>query len=664
VEAGRCWRCSSLVEKRNIPQWFFKITEYADRLIDDLDTIDWPDPIKTMQRNWIGRSEGVEFDMAIDGHPGKAMRVFTTRVDTVFGMSFAVLAPEHPLVAEITTSEQADEVDQYVQQARVTSEIERLSTERTRTGVWTGAFAINPMNGQKVPVYIADYVLASYGTGAIMAVPGHDTRDFDFAKSYNLPITVVIAPDGWNGEPLADAWTESGTMVNSGEFNGLPNKEGAKKIAEYMAAKGIGEVKVNYKLRDWLISRQRYWGSPIPIIHCEKCGEVAVPEDQLPVELPYVENYEPSGTGESPLANIPEFVDTTCPNCGGPAKRETDTMGGFACSSWYFLRFASPNFTGGPFERDKVDFWLPVDLYVGGAEHAVMHLLYARFWTKVLHDAGLIDFVEPFQALRNQGMVLAPDPKQPDVWIKMSKSKGNVVTPDEVVERYGADALRVYELFVAPMTEAIQWSEDGINGMFRFLNRIFRLVQDNEGRYDAGWREKIASERNATPANRAISRKVHQTIKKITEDIEGLQFNTAVAALMELLNDFAKYAQTMTDGAPTAVFSEALEMMLVLLSPMAPHVADELWRDLGHDGFMLSLTWPDYDAEVAKADEVTIIVQVNGKLRDKLTVAADTDPKEVERLAMESDKVKGMLEGKTVRNVVVVPGRLVNIVIG
>ncbi len=663
VEGGCCWRCSSVVEKRNIPQWFFRITAYADRLADDLDLVDWPESIKMMQRNWIGRSDGVEFDMRIEG-TDDSMRVFTTRVDTVFGMSFAVLAPEHPLVARITTAEHKTTVDEYVKKAQMTSEIERTSTERERTGVFTGAYAINPMNGERVPVFIADYVLATYGTGAIMAVPGHDTRDFDFAKRHNLPITVVIAPDGWNGEDLPEAYTEAGTMVNSAQFDGLPSPEGAKKIAEYMAAKGIGEIKVNYKLRDWLISRQRYWGAPIPIVYCEKCGEVPLPDDQLPVELPYVERYEPSGTGESPLATIPEFVNTTCPKCGGAATRETDTMGGFACSSWYFLRYANPHYQDGPFEREAVDYWLPVDLYVGGAEHAVMHLLYARFWAKVLHDVGMLNFVEPFQALRNQGMVLAPDPRNPGVLVKMSKSLRNVITPDEVVEQYGADALRVYELFVAPLTESIGWSTEGLNGMHRFLSRLWRIVQDYGVNYCIDWRSVVAEERNASSENRALARKAHQTIKKVTEDIEDLQFNTAAAALMELMNDLSKYVQSVTMEGKMSVFSEALEMLLILLSPMAPHIADELWQQLGHDGFTLNVSWPEYDAEIAKPDEIIIVVQVNGKVREKLTVAADADQKEIERLALESEKVRSQTDGKQVRNIVFVPGRLVNIVVG
>jgi leucyl-tRNA synthetase len=662
VEGGKCWRCGSDAEKRNLPQWFFRITAYADRLADDLDLIDWPESIKTMQRNWIGRSEGVEFEMKIAGHDA-SMRVFTTRVDTVFGMSFAVLAPEHPLVDVITTPDKKSEVEAYVQKARMTSEIDRLSTERERDGVFTGAYAINPMNGEKVPVFIADYVLLTYGTGAIMAVPAHDTRDFDFAKRYNLPMPVVIAPDGWDGKPLSEAYVGVGTMVNSGQFNGLNSEIGAKKIAEYMTEKGIGQVKVNYRLRDWLISRQRYWGAPIPIVYCGQCGEVPVPESMLPVELPYVEHYQPSGTGESPLATIPEFVYTECPTCGGPAKRETDTMGGFACSSWYFLRYASPHCDYAPFEKDAVSYWLPVDLYVGGAEHAVMHLLYARFWTKVLHDAGLVPFVEPFQVLRNQGMVLAPDPRHKGVWVKMSKSKGNVVTPDEVVARYGADSLRVYELFVAPLDDSIQWSEEGINGMYRFLSRVWRLVEDYRKNYYKSWRDNISSARNETSESRALSRKTHQTLAKVTEDIETLQFNTAAAALMELTNEIYKYVQTVKIDGKSPVLSEALELLLLMLSPMAPHICDELWNKLGHEGFMLNLAWPDFDPEVAKADEITIVIQVNGKVRDKLTVPADTDAKTIEQLGLNSEKVRSIIEGKQIRKVILVPGKLVNIVV-
>jgi leucyl-tRNA synthetase len=677
VEAGVCWRCSTIVEKRGLPQWFFRITAYADRLLSDLDLIDWPDSIKTMQRNWIGRSEGVEFEMKIDGRDD-ALLVFTTRVDTVFGVSFAVLAPEHPLVKQITSDDRRAEVDEYVRKASLETEIERLSTERERTGVFTGAYAVNPMNGEKVPVFVADYVLLTYGTGAIMAVPAHDTRDFDFAKRYGLPTKLVIAPpdvdrNAMKGDELEEAYTGVGTMVNSGQFDGLPSPEGAQKIAEFMEAHGIGRIRVNYKLRDWLISRQRYWGVPIPIVYCRNCGEVPVPEEQLPVELPYVEHYEPSGTGRSPLATIPEFVNTTCPACGGAAERETDTMGGFACSSWYFLRYANPHYQEGPFEKRAAEYWLPVDLYVGGAEHAVMHLLYARFWMKALHDAGMISLVEPFQALRNQGMVLAPVVRSMDgahdvlpslTWVKMSKSKGNVVTPDEVASRYGADSLRVYELFVAPLTDSIQWSEDGINGMHRFLSRLYRLVRDHRGSYDAGWRATVRQETDARPENRALARKTHQTIEKVTQDIEDLQFNTAVAALMGLMNELSKYVQAVPLAGGSPVFSEAVEMLIFLLAPMAPHLADELWEQLGHEGFTATQPWPEYDPEIAKADAITLVVQVNGKVRERLSVRLGLSEEETRALALASPKVQAHIEGKSVRQVVVVPDRLVSIVVG
>lgn len=664
VEQGLHERCGTPIEKKDLPQWFFRITAYADRLLDDLDTVDWPESIKTMQRNWIGRSVGVEFDMAIEDHPGKAMRVFTTRVDTVFGMSFAVLAPEHPLVAEITTPEHSLEVQEYVRQARRTSEIDRLSTDRQRTGCFTGAYALNPVNNQKVPVFIADYVLLSYGTGAIMAVPGHDTRDYDFAKNYNLPVTTVIAPEGWDGQTLDSPHTGDGTMVNSGAFNGLSNAEGAHQIADWMEQRGIGKKQVNYRLRDWLISRQRYWGAPIPIVHCDKCGEVAVPEDQLPVLLPDVENYEPPGDGSSPLAGIADFVNTTCPQCSGPARRETDTMGGFACSSWYFLRYADPHNDHKPFDPAKAAFWLPVDLYVGGAEHAVMHLLYARFWTKVIHDAGMIGFVEPFQRLKNQGMMLAPDPENPGVMVKMSKSKGNVVTPDEMAQKYGADALRVYELFVAPFEDTVPWSEEGINGAWRFLNRVYRVIADRPQSWVSNWRETVREETVSEEA-RALARKTHQTIAKVTQDVSDFAFNTAVSALMELTNQMYDFVQAKNGlDYQCAVFSQSVESLIMLLAPIAPHLADELWAMLGNDGFTYDRPWPQYDPEIARADTVTIVIQVNGKLRDKVQAPAETPADELEKMARASEKVVAALDGKSIRKVIVVPQKLVNVVIG
>ncbi|MCL6476194.1 MAG: leucine--tRNA ligase [Firmicutes bacterium] len=664
VEGGACWRCGSMVEKRDLPQWFFKITDYAERLLNDLELINWPEGIKMMQRNWIGRSEGVEFEMQVadaQGKPsGKSFRVFTTRVDTTFGMSFAVLAPEHPLVREMTTPDRREEVEAYIARSQRETEIERLSTERVRDGVFTGAYAINPVNGQLVPIFIADYVLMGYGTGAIMAVPAHDERDFDFAKRYGLPIPVVIAPPGWNGEPLEQAYTGEGTMVNSGEFSGLPSEEGKKRIADWMEERGIGKRRVNYRLRDWLISRQRYWGAPIPIIHCPKCGEVAVPEDQLPVLLPDVEHYEPTGTGKSPLANIPEFVNTSCPQCGGAAERETDTMGGFACSSWYFLRFASPHETDRPFNPDAVRYWLPVDVYVGGAEHAVMHLLYARFWVKVMYDAGLVHFVEPFMTLRNQGMVLAPDPDTPDVMVKMSKSKGNVVTPDAVVEKHGADTLRLYELFVAPFDQAIEWREEGVSGANRFLHRVWRLVLDAIPHYHRDWKEKLQGA-ELSADERKLRRKTHQTIKKVGEDIEEFRFNTAVAAVMEWVNLMYDLKDSLIDSP---AFSEAIHSLILVLAPFTPHIADELWERLGYEGFTYNQPYPEYDEAVAAAEELNIVVQVNGKLRDVLVVPVDTPQEELERLALSSPKVQQFTNGKTVKKVIVVPNKLVNVVVG
>jgi leucyl-tRNA synthetase len=707
VEGGKCWRCSAFVEKREMPQWFFKITAYADRLLEDLDEVDWPEGIKQMQRHWIGRSEGVEFEMAIQGRPDLKFRVFTTRIDTVFGVTFAVLAPEHPLVDAITTPEQRAAVEEYRERARRLDEATRLSAERERTGVFTGAYAINPVNDEPVPVYIADYVLMTYGTGAIMAVPAHDERDYDFARKYGLPIRVVITPDGSVPDPneTPACYTGDGVMVNSGEFSGLSNREGMQQLGEWFEARGIGERKVNYRLRDWLISRQRYWGAPIPIVHCPACGEVPVPEDQLPVLLPDVEAYQPSGTGESPLANIPEFVNTTCPQCGQPARRETDTMGGFACSSWYFLRFCDPHNDAEPFAQDKVRYWMPVDYYVGGAEHAVMHLLYARFWTKVGYDAGFVPVKEPFYRLRNQGMVLALTPYRPPredetlregeegilvrrdqleqmsesekaqlfwQWEKMSKSRYNVVTPDEIVERYSADTLRLYELFVAPFDTAIEWKEEGVKGMHRFLGRVWRLMREVRPCFVRDWRP-ILNESCQTPEcpldepARKMRQRTHASLKKIAADVPDFKFNTAVATLMEWFNHMEDYWRSVNQqpccGDAMAVVSEAVECFILALSPFAPHIADELWEAYGFEGFTLQQPFPQYDESLARADEFEMVVQVNGKLRDRIVVPADISREAMERLALESPRVQAHLQGKSPRKVIVVPGKLVNIVV-
>ncbi len=698
VVNGRCWRCDAVVEKRQMPQWFFKITAYAEKLLTGLDTIEWPEGIKAMQRNWIGKSNGAEVDFQVDGYDD-TLRVFTTRPDTLWGATFMVVAPEHPIVAKITTLAQSGAVDAYVKRAEHTSEIERQAEGKEKTGVWTGANAVNPVNGEKIPIWIADYVMMGYGTGAIMAVPAHDQRDFDFARKFGLAIVPVYQREGEEipGDQMKAATIGGGRAV-IGPFVGEPdNYETVGKVVAHLDASGIGKGVVNYKLRDWLISRQRYWGAPIPIIHCPTHGEVAVPDDQLPVRLPDVENYQPSGTGESPLATISEFVDTTCPVCGGPARRETDTMGGFACSSWYFMRFADPKNDAEAWDRKALDYWLPVDMYVGGAEHAVMHLLYARFWTKALFDAGLVGFDEPFKQLRNQGTVLAYTPglkltgtenadgtaaddgpiedwkalRNDEVgsysadrieyrWAKMSKSKGNVVTPDEVAANYGADSLRVYEMFVAPFEENVQWSEEGIRGSSKFLGRVWRLVaQYAEGFDSAAWQAAIGT---VTGKEKDLRRKTHVTVQKVTDDLENFRFNTAVAAMMEWVNVIYEITNALPSGVRSHAVDEAIEYLIPILSPLAPHIADELWEGIGKQGFLYNYAWPTADPDAAQADEITVVVQVNGKLRDRLTVPAGADAATLEALALASPKVAEQLQGRAPKKVIVVPGKLVNVV--
>ena len=703
VVNGRCQRCDTPVEKRQMPQWFFKITAYAERLLHDLDTLEWSEGIKAMQRNWIGRSEGAHVDFPLAppqlGADEASIRVFTTRPDTLWGATFMVLAPEHPLVPRITTPEQSDAVENYITRTGRETEIERQAEGREKTGVWTGAFATNPVNGQPVPIWISDYVLMGYGTGAIMAVPAHDQRDFEFARKFGLTIVPVYQEPGQpvSGEAMTAATTDQGVLTNSGPFDGLAySKDTVRQVAEWLKDREVGEPVVTYKLRDWLISRQRYWGAPIPIIHCPHCGEVPVPEEQLPVTLPDVENYQPSGTGESPLATIPEFVETPCPRCGGPARRETDTMGGFACSSWYFLRFADPHNDREPFSREAVNYWLPVDTYAGGAEHAVMHLLYARFWTKALYDAGLLNFVEPFTTLRNQGMMLAftpgrrpapgenaegeetdeqiedwkvikpeerslyPDDQVIWRWVKMSKSSGNVVTPNEMAAQFGADALRVYEMFVAPFEETVQWSEDGIRGSSKFLRRVYTLLAQFGSGFAPEWRERLDG---LTDKEKTLRRKTHQTITRVADDLENFRFNTAVAGLMEWTNAMYDVANTLASAQRSPALDEAMELFVPVLSPFAPHLADELWMvGLGRDGFLYKHPWPQPDPMVARNDEITLIVQINGKVRDKLTAPADADNAALQALALASPRVREQLDGNTPKKVIVVPGKLVNIV--
>jgi len=645
VEAGKCWRCESEVTKKDLRQWYFKITDYADRLLDDLETIDWPEPIKIMQRNWIGKSYGTDAFFTVEAggkvHP---LPVFTTRIDTIFGVTFMAIAPEHPLTEALTRPERKAEVQAYVDQARRKSEIDRMSTEKEKTGVATGSYAINPLNNEKVPVWIGDYVLGSYGTGAVMGVPAHDTRDFAFAKRYGIAIKEVIRPKDspkHSREEMKEAFVDSGVMVASGKYDGLSTEEGIEALIQDMEREGKGKRRITYRIRDWLISRQRYWGAPIPIVHCPTCGTVPVPEDQLPVLLPEMQDFQPTGTGKSPLSKAESFVQTACPKCGGRAERETDTIDSFACSSWYFLRFTSPGVRGQPYDPEAMRYWMPVDLYVGGAEHAVMHLLYARFWTKVAFDAGLVPFQEPFAALRNQGMILGADGQ------KMSKSKGNVITPDEVVEEFGVDALRLYILFMGPFEAELAWDEQGIRGVYRFLGRV--RTQANS---------PVAGGQGGDEAE--FSRWMHKTIRKVTRDLDGLQFNTAVAALMEWLN----YLQDMPGKVPAALWKEALEAMVRLLSPMAPFLAEELWQgSLGHKGQSIhTLPWLSWDEAAIQEAMVTVVVQVNGKVRDRLLLPVGTSEAEAREAALASEKVKKFIAGKTVKNVVVVPGKLVSIV--
>jgi leucyl-tRNA synthetase len=705
VKESRCWRCDTLIEKRPMPQWYFKITDYARRLEKDLDTIDWPTGVKQMQREWIGRSEGAEVEFRLRDRT-EAIRVFTTRPDTLFGATFLVLAPEHPLVPVITEPSRRPEVDAYVHRAQQRTEIERMSPERAKSGVFTGTFAVNPVNDEAVPVWVGDYVLMGYGTGAIMAVPAHDQRDFEFARRYGLPIRMVYrSPDGPATEAdMTQALPDGGLLVNSGPFNGLPNsQETRNRFATWLGATGKGAPKTTYKIRDWLISRQRYWGAPIPIVHCAHCGEVPVPKEQLPVLLPEVENYQPSGTGESPLAMIKEFVETCCPRCGGAARRETDTMGGFACSSWYFLRFADPHNDAEFASRSKLDYWLPVDMYTGGTEHAVMHLLYARFWTKVMYDADLVGFSEPFCTLRNQGTMLAYTPgRRPRTdelaagdddddqvidwivlkpeerqsfpedqvvwrWAKMSKSKGNGIQPEEIVDRHGADSLRLYVMFVAPFEDNVQWSEEGLRGASRFIHRLWRWVTAALPSFNPAWATELP--KTAFRAEDvAVRRKLHQTVRKVSDDIENFRFNTAVAALMELIN--VLYAYRPAEGAEKGpavvanplVTSEAIQHLALLLAPLTPHLAEELWSRLGMNGSVCRARWPDSDETAAAEVQITVVVQHNGKVRDRLLVSADAPDETLKQLALSAEKIVSALNGKTIRNVIVVPRKLVNVV--
>ena len=634
-----CERCGTPVIKKNLDQWFFRITRYADELLD-FSGIDWPDRVRTLQTNWIGRSQGAS--VVFRSEREDPIEVFTTRPDTLWGATFMVLAPEHPLVARLTTPDRKAEVDAYVLQAGRQSDIQREAADKDKSGVFIGAYAINPVNQARIPIWIADYVLMTYGTGAIMAVPAHDERDFAFARKFNLPIPVVIAPPDWDGQPLEAAYTGDGPMVNSGPFDGTPVPAEMGKVIRWLEQQGTGKGAVTYRLRDWLISRQRYWGTPIPIVYCPEHGQVPVPDAQLPVLLPDDVEWKP--TGESPLKLHPTWRQTTCPTCGQPAERDTDTMDTFMCSSWYQYRYLSPDADRAPWDAKEFDYWMPVDCYTGGIEHATMHLIYTRFFTKALRDMGLVPFGEPMLQLRNQGIILGEDGE------KMSKSRGNVVAPDALVARYGADALRAYLMFAYRWQEGGLWSSQGIEGTARWLNRVWSLVTEPGAGRSAG----------DEAAARRLRRVTHQTIRRISADFESFEFNTIVSALMEMANALHE-ARPALAGSPA--WDEALSTLLLMMAPVTPHVAEELWQRLGKPYSIHRQSWPAFDAELAREDEVTLVVQVNGKVRDRLTVPAGIGEAEARRMALESEAVRKVLAGKEPRQVVVVPGKLVNIVI-
>lgn len=632
VVNGKCERCGADVTKKNLKQWMLRITKYADRLLEDLDTLDWPEKVKKMQSDWIGKSYGAEVDFKVE-NIGEAITVYTTRPDTLYGATFMVLAPEHEMAKKLATAETKDAVEDYIYKASMKSSVDRLQ-DKEKTGVFTGSYAINPINGAKVPIWLSDYVLADYGTGAIMCVPAHDERDFEFATKFNIPIIQVISKDGKENPELKEAYTESGIVINSGEWNGLDSAELKKSAPEIIEKRGIGKKTTNYKLRDWVFSRQRYWGEPIPIVHCEKCGAVPIPEEELPLLLPEVESYQPTGTGESPLADITDWVNTKCPCCGGAAKRETNTMPQWAGSSWYFLRYIDNKNNKELVSKEKAGKYLPVDMYIGGVEHAVLHLLYSRFYTKFLYDIGVIDFEEPFIKLFNQGMITGKN------GIKMSKSKGNVVSPDDLVREYGCDALRLYELFVGPPELDSEWDDRGIEGVYRFINRFWNLISDN-------------TEKNVE-ATKEMLKLRHKMIYDITSRLENFSLNTVVSGFMEYNNKFIELSKK--EGG---IDKETLSTAVILLAPLAPHVSSELWEVLGNTGNVFEQSWPSYDEDVMKDDEIEIAIQINGKTKGTILVAVDEAKDSV--LARAKEVIADKLTGTIVKEIYV-PGRIVNIV--
>jgi leucyl-tRNA synthetase len=625
---GKCERCGAVVEQKTIKQWLLRITEYADRLIDDLKDVDYLEKIKTQQINWIGRSEGTEIKFQIP-ESQSSINVFTTRVDTIFGVTALVLAPEHPLVSELTTEANKKEVEKYIEESKKKTEFERIEADKEKTGVFTGSYCINPLNKEQVPIWIGDYVVASYGGGAVMTVPAHDFRDFDFAKKYKIEIKEVVS----GGDISKEAFVDYGALINSGEFDGLGSKDAIEKIAAWLEKNKLGNKTIKYKLRDWVFSRQHYWGEPIPIVHCEKCGAVPVPEKDLPLELPYVEKYQPTGTGESPLASIFCWVDAKCPKCGGPAKRETDTMPNWAGSSWYFLRYCDAKNDKSFADKKKLEYWMPVDWYNGGFEHTTLHLLYSRFWHKFLFDLGVVPESEPYKKRTSNGVILAEDGR------KMSKSFGNVVNPDEIINEFGSDSLRLYEMFMGPFDQAIAWSTNGLKGCYRFLCGLWDFV------------ENVKDKKTKTP-NESLAI-LNKTIKKVSEDIDNVRFNTAVSSLMELMNYFKKNEEISTDD---------LEKILLIASPFIPHFAEEVWEKLGHKESIFKSAWPKWEEKYIKEARITLIVQINGKMRDSIEADSGIKEERAKELAISTEKVKKWLEGKEIKKVIFVPNKLINIV--
>jgi leucyl-tRNA synthetase len=658
VEDGACWRCNSQAQSKEMDGWFFKTTDYAEELLASGENLKdgWPEKVIAMQKNWIGKSIGAEVDFpleeAIDGE--RALRIFTTRPDTLFGVTFMSVAPEHSLSKKLARGKpNENQVLEFINRTVKHTSLERISEGAKKEGVFTGTYCKNPLTGERIPIFVANFVLIEYGTGIIMCVPAHDQRDFEFAKEYGLPIKVVINPAGEKLKPesMQEAFEDSGVMVNSAEFSGLPSERGKEEIIKRMEDKGIGRKQVNYKLKDWGISRQRYWGAPIPVVYCDSCGAVPVPDEELPVELPL--DIEFTGKGGSPLAKLNTFVNTKCPKCGKQGKRETDTMDTFVESSWYFLRYASPDFDKGMFDQQKVAYWLPVDQYIGGIEHAILHLLYARFFTKVLRDLGMCKLDEPFSHLLTQGMVLKDG-------VKMSKSYGNIVDPDDMIEKFGADTVRVFMLFASPVQRDLDWSDEGIEGAYRFLNRLWNLVQTTLPEI-SGITDKEPDLDKITKSGRELHIKVHKTIKKVTEDLERFQFNTAIAAIMELLNATSRFDPKEKDDLP--VLSESVESLVRLLYPTAPHIAEELWELIGYNETLVVKPWLQWNRQLVEGASITIVIQVNGKVRSQVLMDSDSTEEEIKQAALSDEKVRNYIAGKKIKNVIVVPKKLVNMVI-